>query len=58
MMNPHDLSTMHEQIMSMVEDLYHDDRNCEGNQMLAYSLMQSVMIIEAELSLTESGVQI
>ena len=58
MMNPHDLSVMHEQIMSMVEDLYHDDRMCEGNQMLAHALIKAVNIIEAELSLTEAGVWI
>lgn len=57
-MNPHSLSVMHEEIMTMIEDLYHDDRMCEGNQMLAHALIQAVNIIEAELSLTESGVQI
>ena len=58
MMNPQSLSVMHEEIMTMIEDLYNDDRMCEGNQMLAHALIQAVMIIEAELSLTESGVVI
>ena len=58
MMNPHDLSVMHEEIMTMIEDLYNDDRMCEGNQMLAHALIGAINIIEAELSLTESGVVI
>ena len=52
MMNPHDLSIMHEDIFRMIEDLYDDDRMCEGNQMLAHALIKAVNIIEAELSLT------
>lgn len=54
MMNPHSLSVMHEDIFRMIEDLYDDDRMCEGNQMLAHALIQAVMIIEAELSLREA----
>lgn len=53
-MNPHSLSVMHEDIFRMIEDLYDDDRMCEGNQMLAHALIQAVMIIEAELSLREA----
>jgi len=58
MMNSNQLSTMHEEIMVMIEDLYNDDRMCEGNQMLAHALIKAVNIIEAELSLTEAGVWI
>ena len=58
MMNPHDLSVMHEKIFAMIEDLYDDDRMCEGNQMLAHALIKAINIIEAELSLTESEVRI
>ena len=58
MMNPHDLGIMHEDIFRMIEDLYDDDRMCEGNQMLAHALIKAINIIEAELSLTEAGIVI
>lgn len=58
MMNPHDLSVMHESLFRMVRDLYSDDNECEGNQMLAHQIFIAMQTIEAELSLTESGVRI
>ena len=57
-MNPHDLSVMHESLFRMVRDLYSDDNECEGNQMLAHQIFIAMQTIEAELSLTESGVRI
>lgn len=54
MMNTYDLMKMHENLFQMVEDLYEDDKECEGNQMLASNIMTAVQIIEAELSLRES----
>jgi hypothetical protein len=56
MMNTNDLRIMHENLFAMVEDLYDDDKECEGNQALAGSIMGSVLLIEAELSLREAGV--
>jgi hypothetical protein len=56
MMNTNDLRIMHENLFQMVEDLYDDDKTCEGNQMLASNIMTAVQIIEAELSLREAGV--
>jgi hypothetical protein len=56
MMNTNDLKIMHEDLFQMVEDLYNDDKDCDGNQMLASNIMTAVQIIEAELSLRESGV--
>jgi hypothetical protein len=53
-MNTYDLMKMHENLFQMVEDLYDDDKECEGNQMLASNIMTAVQIIEAELSLRES----
>jgi hypothetical protein len=58
MMNAHDLGVMHEDIFRMIEDLYDDDRMCEGNQMLAHALIKAINIIEAELSLTDAEVMI
>lgn len=57
-MNSYDLSVMHEDIYRMIEDLFLDDKNDEGNQMLAHSLVQSLQMIEAELALRESKVNI
>jgi hypothetical protein len=53
-MNDHDLSEMHESIFVMIENLYNDDRHSELNQMIAHALIETVMIIEAELSLREA----
>ena len=47
---------MHEDLFQMVEDLYDDDKGCEGNRALACSIINAVQIIEAELSLREAGV--
>lgn len=58
MMNAHDLSDMHDSLYRMVRDLYSDDNECEGNQMLAHQIYLAMQIIEAELSLQESGVVI
>lgn len=58
MMNAHDLSDMHDSLYRMVRDLYNDDNECEGNQMLAHQIYLAMQIIEAELSLVESGVRI
>jgi len=56
MMNTNDLKVMHEDLFQMVEDLYDDDKECEGNRALACIIMDSVILIEAELSLREAGV--
>lgn len=56
MMNTRDLKVMHENLLQMVEDLYDDDKTCEGNRTLACHIMDSVVLIEAELSLREIGV--
>lgn len=56
MMNTNDLRIMHKNLFQMVEDLYDDDKDCEGNRMLASNIMTAVQIIEAELSLREIGV--
>jgi hypothetical protein len=56
MMNTNDLKVMHEDLFQMVEDLYDDDKGCEGNRALACSIINAVQIIEAELSLREAGV--
>jgi hypothetical protein len=56
MMNTNDLKIMHEDLLQMVEDLYDDDKECEGNRALACVIMDSVILIEAELSLREAGV--
>lgn len=55
-MNTKDLKIMHEDLLQMVEDLYDDDKECEGNRALACIIMDSVILIEAELSLREAGV--
>jgi len=55
-MNTNDLMIMHENLFQMIEDLYDDDKWCEGNQNLASNIMTAVQIIEAELSLREAGV--
>ncbi len=56
MMNTYDLSEMRANLFQMVEDLYDDDKECEGNRTLACHIMDSVVLIEAELSLREIGV--
>ncbi len=56
MMNTKDLIIMHENLFQMIEDLYDDDKECEGNRALAQNIMDSVILIEAELSLREAGV--
>ena len=53
MMNTRGLMAMHENLLQMVEDLYDDDKDCEGNRTLACHIMDSVVLIEAELSLRE-----
>jgi hypothetical protein len=56
MINTNDLKAMHQTLFQMIEDLYDDDKDCEGNQALAHQIVQAVMTIEAELSLREAGV--
>jgi hypothetical protein len=55
-MDTRGLKAMHEDLFRMVEDLYDDDKDCEGNRALACVIMDSVILIEAELSLREAGV--